>query len=159
MIRKENCFLKTQEKSIPKTYHISILFAEDFLAKVFQLLDAGEDLTMNEELCSLKLPELPPLKNLDISSLKMFPDCYRMTKGGRFKKSSLRFRDWGMMSRGRFLTAQIIMSPSAERDCSLSGILEPNAPEKYHLSPKQTQRLYVKSLKVGKGNGYTTIVD
>ena len=78
---------------------------------------------------------------------------------GRVNPASRRVREWGMRAQGRCVTAQISMSPSVERDCSLSGILETNAPEKYHLSPKQTQRLYVKSLKADKANGYTTIAD
>lgn len=70
-----------QERSIPKPCRISTVFAEDSLARAFQSLENGEDLTMQEELSSLKLPELPLLRNLSICSLKMFPACCRMTEG------------------------------------------------------------------------------
>ena len=79
MIQKVRCFMMTQEKSTPMSCLISTLYAEDSLAKAFQSLESGEDLKMSEELSSLKLPGLPPLKNLSICSLKMFPDCYRIT--------------------------------------------------------------------------------
>ncbi len=71
--------MMTQEKSTQTSFLISTLYAEDSLAKAFQSLEKGAALTMQEELSSLKLPELPPLKNLSICSLKMFPDCYRIT--------------------------------------------------------------------------------
>ena len=68
-----------QERSTPMSCLISTLYAEDSLVKAFQSLEKGAALTMQEELCSLKLPESLPLKNLNICSLKMFPVCYRIT--------------------------------------------------------------------------------
>jgi len=77
----------TQEKSTQTSFLISTLYAEDSLAKAFQSLEKGAALTMQEELSSLKLPELPPSKNLNICCLRTFPDCYRITvlasHGGR----------------------------------------------------------------------------
>lgn len=52
----------TQEKSNRKNYLISNLCVVDSLAKVFHKLEKGVDSPIQEELCSLKLPELPPLK-------------------------------------------------------------------------------------------------
>ena len=69
----------TQEKLTQTNCPISTLYAEDSLVKAFQSLEKGAALTMQEELSSLKLPELPPSKNLNICSLKMFPVCYRIT--------------------------------------------------------------------------------
>ena len=71
----------------------------------------------------------------------MFPGCYRMTKGGLLKPSSMRWMNWGTMCRGRCLTARIIMSPKPERECSLSDFLETDVPAEYYLSPTQTQKL------------------
>ena len=96
---------------------------------------------MQEELSSLKLPELPPLKDLSICSLKMFPACCHMTKGGLLKPSSVHWMNWGTMCRGRCLTARIIMSPKLERECSLSDFLETDVPAEYYLSQKQTRKL------------------
>ena len=64
---------------------------------------------MQEELSSLRLPELPPLKDLHFCYLKMFPDSYRMTAGGLLRPSSLRFLNWGTMSHGKCLTARILV--------------------------------------------------
>ena len=69
----------TQERSTQTNCPISTLYAEDSLVKAFQSLESEEASTTQEELSSLKLPELPPLKSLSICSLKMYPDCYRIT--------------------------------------------------------------------------------
>lgn len=73
------------EKSIQMHFPISTLFAEDFLARAFLLLEKEVDLKTQEEPCSLKLPESLPLKNLNICCLKMYPDCLTTTKAGHFK--------------------------------------------------------------------------
>ena len=139
----ENCLIMS-------TVSISTLFAADSLAKAFQLLESGADLKTQEEHCSLKSLELPPIKNLNICSLKTFPDSYRMTAAGRLRPSSLRFQNWGTMSHGRFLTAQISVFPNPEKECFLSAVLEKNAPEKYYLSPNQIQKLLFKKSAADK---------
>ena len=55
-------------------------------------------LKMPEERCSLKSLGLPALKDLAFSSLKTFPDSYRMTGAGRLRPSSVRWMNWGMSS-------------------------------------------------------------
>ena len=69
----------TQEKLTQTNCPISTLYAEDSLAKAFQSLENEKDSAIPEELSSLRSPGLPPLKNLSICSLKMFPVCYRIT--------------------------------------------------------------------------------
>ena len=71
--------MMTQERSTQTSCPISTLYAEDSLAKAFRSLEKEKDSAIPEELSSLKLPGLPPLKNLNICSLKMFPDCYHIT--------------------------------------------------------------------------------
>ena len=115
------------------------------IIRAFQSLESEGDLKMPEELCSLKSLGLPPIKNLNICSLKTFPDSYRRTAAGRLRPSSLRFRNWGTMSHGRCLTAQISVFPKPEKECFLSAVLEKNAPERYYLSPNQIQKLLFKS--------------
>lgn len=75
-----------QERSTPISCPISTLYAEDSLAKAFRSLENEKDSAIPEELSSLRSPGLPPLKKLSICSLKMFPDCYRMTKAGRLRQ-------------------------------------------------------------------------
>lgn len=60
---------------------------------------------------------------------------------GRLRPSLVRWTNWGTMSHGRCLTAQILESPNPEKECSLSDFLEKNAPEKYCLSRTQIQKL------------------
>jgi len=136
--------LMMQEKSYPNSYPISTLLPADFLAKASQSQEQEKDLTIQEERCFLKLQELLPLKNLSISSLKMFPICLTTTKAGHLKQSSIHWMNWGMMYAGRYLTAKISEYPNHEIECTLSDIIEENVPEKYYLSRKQAEKLLYK---------------
>ena len=149
----------TQEKLTQTNCPISTLFAEDSLVKAFQSLEKGAALTMQEELSSLKLPELPPSKNLNICSLKMFPVCYRMTKAGRLLPSSVHWMNWGTMSHGKCLTAQILKSHNPEKECILSDFIEKNAPEKYCLSRTQIQKLLSKEFQAERATEYIQQTD
>ena len=134
----------TQEKLYPNSYPISTFFWENFLVKAFQLPEQGGDLTIQEKRCFSGLLELLPLKNLSISSSKMFPVCLTMTQAGHLKQSSVQWMAWGMMYAGRYLTAKISECLSHENECILSDILEDNVPEKYYLSRKQAEKLLYK---------------
>ncbi len=136
--------MMTQEKSYPNSYPSSTLLPADFLAKASQSQEQEKDLTIQEERCFLKLQELLPLKNLSISSSKMFPVCLTTTKAGHLKQSSIHWMSWGMMYAGRYLTAKISEFPSHEIECSLSDIIEDNVPAKYYLSRKQAEKLLYK---------------
>lgn len=143
-IQEVNFTLMTQEKSYPNSYPSSTLLPADFLAKASQSQEQEKDLTIQEERCFLKLQELLPLKNLSISSSKMFPVCLTTTKAGHLKQSSIHWMSWGMMYAGRYLTAKISEFPSHEIECSLSDIIEDNVPAKYYLSRKQAEKLLYK---------------
>ncbi len=84
-----NFTLMTQEKSYPNSYPISTLLSEDFLVNASQSQEREKDLTIQEERCFSRLLELLPLKNLSISSSKMFPVCLTTTKAGHLKQSSV----------------------------------------------------------------------
>ena len=144
-----------QQKSTHTTYPISTCFAEDSLVKLFQSLENGQDLTTQEVRYSLKLLESLPLNDLNIFCLKTFPDCYRMTKGGRIRPSSARYRNWGTMQHGKILTARISVFRKTESACSLSDILEKDVPEKYYLSPSQTLKILIRLLRDVKESEYT----
>lgn len=148
-----------QERSTQMNYPISTLYAQASLARAFQLLEKGVDLTTQEERCSLKLPESLPLKNLNICSLKTYPDCCRMTKAGRLRSSSVRWMNWGTMSHGRCLTAQILESPNQEKECILSDFLEKSVPEKYCLSQTQIQKLLYSAYPDGRAAESTPPTD
>lgn len=134
----------TQDKLYPNSCLISTFFWEASPVSPSQSPEQGKDLTIQEERCFLRLLELLPLKNLSISSSKMFLDCLTMTQAGHLKQSSVHWMSWGMMCAGRYLTAKILEFPSHEIECSLSAILEDNVPEKYYLSRKQAEKLLYK---------------
>ena len=133
-----------QEKSYPNSYPISTLLPADFLAKASQSQEQEKDLTIQEERCFLKLQELLPLKNLSISSSKMFPVCLTTTQAKHLKQSSIHWMNWGMMYVGRYLTAKISEYRNHEIKCTLSDIIEDNVPAKYYLSRKQAEKLLYK---------------
>lgn len=136
--------LTMQEKLFPNSYPILTLSQVVFLVNLSVLQEQEKDLMIQEEHCFSKLLELLPLKDLSISSLKMYPDCLTITKAGHLKQSSIHWMNWGMMFAGRYLTAKISEFPSHEIECSLSDILENNVPEKYYLSRKQAEKLLYK---------------
>ena len=133
-----------QEKSYLNSYPISIFLWVVSLVNPSASPEQDEDLMIQEERCFSRLLELLPLKNLSISSSKMFPDCLTMTQAGHLKQSSVHWMSWGMMCAGRYLTAKISEFPNHEIECSLSAILEDNVPEKYYLSRKQAEKLLYK---------------
>ena len=133
-----------QEKSYPNSYPISTLLPADFPVSLSLSQEQEKDLMIQEEHCFSRLLELLPLKNLSISSSKMFPVCLTMTQAKHLKQSSVHWMAWGMMCAGRYLTAKISEFPSHEIECSLSDILEDNVPEKYYLSRKQAEKLLYK---------------
>ena len=133
--------MKMQQKSIPDSYPISTFFSQDFPVSRFPSQESDGDLKMFAEQCSSRLQELLPLKDLAFSSSKMFPDCLTMTKGKHLKLSSARWTTWGIVYRGRFLTAKISEYPSHGTGYILSDFLEKNVEEKYYLSRRQVEML------------------
>ena len=90
---------------------------QDFLVRHSLSPESEKDLQMQEEPSFSRLPGFLKLKDPSILSLKMFPVCFRMTRGGHFAPSSVRFRNWGTMSNGKCLTARISESPKQENGC------------------------------------------
>ena len=136
--------MMTQEKLYPNSYPISTFFWADSLVNRSASQEREKDLMIQEERCFSRLLELLPLKDLSISSSKMFPVCLTMIQAGHLKQSSVHWMGWGMMCAGRYSTAKILEFPSHEIECSLSDILEDNVPEKYYLSRKQAEKLLYK---------------
>ena len=139
--KKTRCFMKTQEKSTQKPCQSLTYSAEDSPARHFLSLAGEKDLTMPEVLSSLRLPDWLEKDGLRIFSLKTSQDCYRMTKAGHLRPSSIRFATWGTVSNSRCLTAKILAFPSPDAGCTLSDILTPDVSERYYLSEEQTRKL------------------
>ena len=77
-------------KIVPEQLPDFDLLVEDFPVSLSQSPEQEKDLTIQEERCFLRLLELLPLKNLSISSSKMFPVCLTMTQAKHLKQSSVR---------------------------------------------------------------------
>ena len=144
------------EPLIPENSRTSTSCAEGFPARHFLRLAEDEALKMPEALSSLRLPGWLKQSGLRICSLKTCPDCFRMTKDGRFLPSLPHFCSWGIASNGWCLTAPISESPRQEEGCSLSDILIPDAPEKYFLSSAQVAKLLYKCSRGRKAPESTT---
>lgn len=67
----------------------------------------------------------------------------------------MRWKDWGMASNGRCLTARISASLNPDAAYSLWDILMDDVPEKYFLSPKQAAQLLPRSGTAHKETGCT----
>ena len=135
------------------------LICAGFPCQSFSIAGNGEDLTTQEELSSLKLPELPPLKDLRFYSLRTSKTSFRMTKDGHLRPSSKSWMTSGMMSHGRCLTARISSSPNPEIECSLQDFLEDDVQGKYLLSAKQIRKLLSKDCPVAKVTEFTPQTD
>ena len=148
--------MKTQLKLFRMNYRTLSLSVPDFLAKVSVWLENDWDLKMiQEELYSLRLPELLKGKEFLISSSKMYPDCYRITKARRLKLSSFHWKSWGTMLNGLYLTAQISVCRKKGNACSLWQVLVENASAKYHLSIAAMLKLSGKLWEVLRGKEST----
>lgn len=106
MTQEVSFTLMTQEKLYPNSYPISTFLLEDFPVSLSQSPEQEKDLTIQEERCFLRLLELLPLKNLSISSSKMFPVCLTTAKAGHLKQSSVRGPRKAVSFLGRGGTAQ-----------------------------------------------------
>ena len=149
--------MKSNPKASPKQKSIS----EDSPAKTFRLptKESASVLPDREADSSLSSQNSSLPQSLDGFLLKTFPDSFRMTGAGRLRPSSVRWMNWGIMSHGRCLTAQISEFPNSEKECCLSDILEKNPEAKYYLSRKQTQKLLSKGLAGVRVIGFTPETD
>lgn len=91
--------------------------------------------------------------------LENVPGLLSHDGAGRLRPSSVRWMNWGIMSHGRCLTAQISEFPNSAKECCLSDILEKNPEAKYYLSRKQTQKLLSKGLAGVRVIGFTPETD
>ena len=115
--------------------------AEDFHAKVSQLLGSEEVLKIQEALSFLRSCGWLKSDTLNIYSLRMSKDCSTMRGGQPLKRSSEQWMNWGTVSNGRCLTAKTSECLKTVKECSLLDILEDSVDERYFLSQKTLERL------------------
>ena len=137
-------------KSKPVVSPITISSVLDFLVRRSVSLERGRDLETHVERYSSRLPVLRRLKNPLYCSLRMLRDSSTTMKDLHSKSSSNRWRNWGIVSSGRCLTANITGFLRTGRECSLSDILEDSVDEKYFLSQRFTKTI-LKEIKLNRG--------
>lgn len=156
MNRGESSQREIFEKSNQESSQSTTCSREDFLARVSALLGSGEDLTIQEELYSLKSHDWLKNDSLSIFCLKTSGDYFRTMEEKLLEQSSTPFQTWGTVSNGRCLTAKTSESHRTENECSLSDILENSVDDKYFLSKKAKKflkRREVENQKAGRGFG------
>lgn len=135
----------TSQKLPQKNCQKQTVTVLDSLARVLALPESEADLKIQEELCSLRSCDWLKYGSLNYYSPKMLKDFLATTEEERSASSSIRWMNWGMMSRGRCLTAKISESHKTGKGCSLLDILEKQVPKKYFLSGEQLQKIVFKS--------------
>ena len=111
-----------------------------FHVKVSQLLEGGVDSKTLEALSFLRSCGWLKPDTLKFYSQKMSRDCSTTMGGQPLEPSSEQWMNWGTMSNGNYLTADIGFRKTGN-GCSLSDILEENPHPKYFLSSKAVKRL------------------
>lgn len=114
--------METLQKSKEENCQTSTYLLEDSLANLFQSLENEKDLMIPEEHYSLTLREYLKQRSLNLSCLKTLKDCYLTTREKLLRPSSKRLMNWGMMSNGVCITAQISVDRKVDRECILQGL-------------------------------------
>ena len=112
------------------------LFAEASPAKTSPLPDAGQAWLESEAGFGLSSAEFLATCVRSGLSSKTPPACYPVTEGETLPSSFEGWSNSGMASPGGYLTLSISEWPSAAAVCSLSEVLETDAPPKYFLSER-----------------------
>lgn len=135
--RSDRTLQVTLGESIQKNYPTSISFVEDFHARRFRLPEKGRVSRILVERFSSRYVELRKLNDLHCYSSKTLKDSLNMTKEERSRSFSNPWRSWGIGSNGRYLTANFMVYPKTDHECSLLDIIMIEVPPQYYLSKQR----------------------
>lgn len=148
---------ETSEQFTLTTSPMPIYCAEDFPARLFQLLGDGLDSVQKtlEVLSFLKYAESCNISEYRMYSLKMLRDSSTTMEDEPSESSSLVWMNWGTACSGSVLTARISESRKTESGYSLSEILEEHPDQKYFLSESALQKMLTKQEQKSKEKAQT----
>lgn len=112
------------------------LFVGAFPVRTYQWPAAARDWLESDPAYGLNFIELLTALNRDGLLSKTSPACYPVTEGETLPSSFGGWSNAGMASPGGYLTLNISEYHSDAAACSLSEVLETDAPPKYFLSAK-----------------------
>lgn len=132
------------------TLNQSILFAVDSPARICPLPESGR--AWLESAAAFGLSSIEFCQNLgrDGWLLKTSPDFYPATPDETLPSSFAGWSNSGMASAGGYLTLNTLEWPNAAAVCSLSEVLETEAPPKYFLSKMAARGILRRAAKRGR---------
>jgi hypothetical protein len=126
------------------------LFVADSPAKIYQWPESARGLLENGQDYGSSLRELLTNLSRDGLLLRTSPAYYPQIEGQTLPLSFDGWSNAGMAFAGGYLTLSISEFPSAAAVCSLSEVLETDAPQKYYLSAKACRGILRRAEKRGK---------
>lgn len=133
----ENVTDETSQLFPSETYQVQTSSLAALLARIFRLLEDGQELKATEAILCSPLSKSYKAKDLAIFSWRTCRDSYLREEDATLPTSSTRFGKVGIIaSNGLCLTQRISAFPKTARGCSLSEVLEENPNPKYYLSER-----------------------
>lgn len=115
--------------------------ASDFRASLSRLQEGVEDSEILEALSFLRSCGWLKPESLRYFSARTYEDSLITMEDGRSRPLLEAWTNWGTMSNGSCLIANISESLSQGSECSLSDILESDPPKRFFLSQAAVDRL------------------
>ena len=129
---------------------IQISSTADSHAKTFHWPASGPVLGATVAVSGLSSTGSCPSCGHDGRLLRMSPDFYPAIKDATLPSSSTAWTTSGSMSRGRYWTRSTSESRNAADACSLSQVLEDEAPSKFYLSARAAAGILRRAERRGK---------
>lgn len=126
------------------------LFVADSPVKTYRWLESARDWLENGQDFGLSSIEFLQTLNRDGLLSRTSLAFYPATREEILPSSFAGWSNSGMASRGGCLTLNTSEFPNAAAVCSLSEVLETDAPRKYYLSPKACRGILRRAEKRGK---------
>ena len=143
--------MATFARSIPCSLRQSMSSAAASLVRIFQSQESAPVSPAKGAVCFMMRCESSGLFGPDSSFSRMSQDCCRAIEDSTSLPSCVKWAKAGIVRRsaGEFWTASTSEWPNAAVVCSLSQVLESDAPKKYWLSPRAAAGILRRAEKRG----------